>query len=518
MKLSIEELIAKLEKAATVQAQYKEVWQDIYDLTMPQRMGFYETTVGQRRDYNIFDETGVVGTEEFANRVQSGLFPDYMDWMNLKVGPENEDDDTVDEAQEKMDRINKIVFSEIHASNFYTVVNENLRDLMLGFTTMQFDDSKVDGFTFRTIEQPSCYMVNGPDGRTGMLLINRKVRADQVHVLYPKAELSSEIKKQFADKPAEIVHVVDIVHRDYEATRQETWEYQVVLVKEKAKIFETTFKGQGSNPFISAKWSTIAGEDYGRGPAYNALAAMKTANLTVQLILENAEISIAGIWQAEDDGVVPIENIRLVPGTIIPYAQGSRGLQPLAAGGDFDVGQLILQDMRHNIRKAMYNETLGPREGTPASATEISERMGDLARLMGPNLGRLIRELAIPVYLRAIYLLKKRGKIEKLPRIDGKRLKLHAVSPLATAQKNSDIGKMNGFLSQIATHYGPQGVAAIAKPIEIGHYLADKWDIPKKLINSAADVKKQAAEIGGAVGKANAEGVDAGAIMDKIAP
>ncbi|MGB0405500.1 MAG: portal protein, partial [Fusobacterium sp.] len=38
----------------------------------------------------------------------------------------------------------------------------------------------------------------------------------------------------------------------------------------------------GSNPFIAFRWSKASGEVYGRGPLINALAAIKTCNITVE--------------------------------------------------------------------------------------------------------------------------------------------------------------------------------------------------------------------------------------------
>jgi len=35
---------------------------------------------------------------------------------------------------------------------------------------------------------------------------------------------------------------------------------------------------------------------YGRGPVFNAMAAIKTTNLTVELILQNAQMAISGIY------------------------------------------------------------------------------------------------------------------------------------------------------------------------------------------------------------------------------
>ena len=88
------------------------------------------------------------------------------------------------------------------------------------------------------------------------------------------------------------------------------------------------------------------------------MAAIKTTNLTIELVLENAQMSISGIYQMEDDGVVNPDTIQIVPGSIIPKAMGSSGLQPINAAGRFDVAQLVLSDMRLNIKHARYNDML----------------------------------------------------------------------------------------------------------------------------------------------------------------
>ena len=68
-----------------------------------------------------------------------------------------------------------------------------------------------------------------------------------------------------------------------------------------------------------------------------------------------------------------------MPGTVIPKAPNTAGLQPIRAAGSFDVANLILNDMRNNIKRALYNDMLGDPNKTPASATEVAERMADLS-------------------------------------------------------------------------------------------------------------------------------------------
>ena len=125
---------------------------------------------------------------------------------------------------------------------------------------------------------------------------------------------------------------------------------------------------------------------------------------------------------------------------------GSAGLQPIQAAGSFDVAQLVLGDMRNNIKRALYNDMLGDPNRTPASATEIAERMADLSRRIGSAFGRLQVELVQPVLQRVVHILKKQGRIE-VPTINGREVKIRSVSPLAQAQANQILLLCHVFLS-----------------------------------------------------------------------
>ena len=45
--------------------------------------------------------------------------------------------------------------------------------------------------------------------------------------------------------------------------------------------------------------------------------------------------------------------------------------------------------MRLNIKRALYNDMLGNPDKTPATATEVAERMADLSRRMGSAFGQI---------------------------------------------------------------------------------------------------------------------------------
>ena len=211
------------------------------------------------------------------------------------------------------------------------------------------------------------------------------------------------------------------------------------------------------------------------------MGAIKTCNLTVELILQNAQMSVSGVYTYEDDGVINPDNIALVPGSLIPVAPGSRGLNAISSASNFDVAQLVLQDMRQNIKKALYMETLGRPEGTPMTATEVSERMADLSRQIGSSFGRLQAELIHPLLKRIIRILSQQGRIE-LPKVNGREVKVAARSPLAKAQHLQDVADVNRFNEILAGTFGPQMINIIMNQNEVAKYIAGKMNLPEKLI------------------------------------
>ena len=78
----------KFEKAKTIRQHFEDVFDDCYEYTMPMRETFKSKTIGERRDEKIFDETAVVGVQEFASRLQQGLVPNFARWADFAAGSE----------------------------------------------------------------------------------------------------------------------------------------------------------------------------------------------------------------------------------------------------------------------------------------------------------------------------------------------------------------------------------------------------------------------------------------------
>ena len=197
-------------------------------------------------------------------------------------------------------------------------------------------------------------------------------------------------------------------------------------------------------------------------------------------------MAISGIYQMDDDGIINTDTINLVPGTIIPKAMGSQGLQPIRNAGNFDVANLVLGDMRNNIKRALYNDMLGDPNKTPASATEVAERMADLSRRIGSAFGRLQAEMVQPILQRVVYILKKQGRIE-LPTINGREIKVRSTSPLAQAQANQDISSISRYLQLVGGTFGPEILNLLVSSEDVAVHLAKKFGVPDTLVRDKVD-------------------------------
>ena len=479
----VKQLLKKYERAKGVRKNWVDLFEECYEYALPQRESFYQETAGQRRDDKIFDETAGVGVQEFAARVQSGIVPNFARWADFMAGSETPEENR-ENVNAELEGVTEYVFEVIQNSNFAQEVHESFLDLAVGTGVLLAEEGDaINPIRFSAIPLPHVTLDVGADDSIDHIYRERSLRGSEITVAYPRATVPPKVAEESARNPDDKRKVLEIVYRDYSKINVMAHFYCVIDMKTKEKILEERYEGIGSCPIIAYRWSKASGEIYGRGPLINALSAIKTTNLTVELILENAQMAISGIYQMEDDGIINPDSISLLPGTVIPKSAGSAGLQPINSAGRFDVADLVLGDMRNNIKRALYNDMLGDPNRTPASATEVAERMADLSRRIGSAFGRLQAELVQPVLQRVVHILKKQGRIN-IPTINGREVKIRSVSPLAQAQAQSDVVSVDRFLELVGGRFGPQILNLLIDSQEVSVYLARKFGVPDNLIRS----------------------------------
>lgn len=482
------EIIRRLDASAADRRRFEPIYDEALRLTMPGRKRFFGATSAPETGEDIFDETGANAVAEFVSRISAGVIPPFSKFLRLEasslVDPRDRRAVNAD-----LDEITDFAFEEIWASNFAQEASESMFDMALSTGTLLVEEGQHGrALHHKAIPLTEVFLEAGHDGSVGGVFRQHRMKASHVQDRYPRAQISDSAARSLAGMRESDVTVVE--YNRVVPGRVPRFEH-VVLVKEIKEIIDTrALTGEGSSPFLIYRWSTTAGEVMGRGPLLNALAAIRTTNLMVELVLENAAMSIVGMYQTDNDATVNAETVRLLPGTIITKEIGTKGLEPISGpAGNFNMRDVVLNDQRVNIKRALYNDMLSDPNKTPATAYEVSERMADLAYRSATGYARLTYELVQPYFRRVLRILEKRGDI-KLPVKNGRAISFRAVSPLALAQGGREVQSLVQGHQITAAIFGPQTAAAQYQIEELLPWLQQRQGLDERLFKDAKEVIK----------------------------
>ena len=486
-KLTVEQILQRQKIAQNRKEDFRSLYEDAYEFALPQRnlySGDYETkNTGRKKMTRVFDSTAIGSTQRFANRLQSGIFPSQRKWCRLEPGSEIPYERRA-EAQRALDLYNEKMFSVLKQSNFDIAIGEFLLDLSVGTAVMMVQPGDaVNPINFVPVPQYLVAFEEGVNGQVDNVYRKMRIKGESIALQWKDATIPPELQRKIDDKPTEEVDLIEATVYD-----TERGDYCYHVIHEKSKE-ELVYRRKKTSPWVVSRYMKVAGEIYGRGPVLTALPDVKTLNKTLELLLKNASLAITGVYTAADDGVLNPANVRIVPGAIIPVARngGPQGesLRPLPRAGDFNISQIIINDLRQNIKRILLDESLPPDNMSARSATEIVERMKELSQNLGSAFGRLINETMIPLVSKILEVMDDAGMIDLPLRVNGLEVKVSATSPLAMAQNMDEI---NGIMQyyQIAQGLGPEGQMAV-KVGEALDYIGDKLGIPANLRNSVEE-------------------------------
>ncbi len=521
----IETVFARHAAARARRTPWEGLWQDCYDHALPGRAGVIDggpagsvaagTIAGPPKYDRLFDGTAPDAVDQLAASLLARLTPPWSRWFGLAAGPDIEETDKP-RVEALLTGMAGIVQAEFDRSNFTVEVHQCFLDLVTaGTASLALESAPVgspSALRFTAIPLAELVLDEGPDRRLDVTFRHRELSLAELRARWPKARIPRAVTSRAREEtdakwpvleavlPASLAAPVKSGTGSPTRLPKGGYVYAAIVDPDLGDAASAVLLQEATlatSPFLNFRWLKAPGEVWGRSPVMKALPDIKTANKVVELTLKNASIAVAGIWQADDDGVINPANIQLTPGTIIPKAVGSAGLTPLEAPGKFDVSDLVLSDLRKRIRQALLTDQLGPPDSPQMTATEVLERAAETGRVLGAIYGRLQAEFLNPLTRRALAILKKRGLIEDLE-VDGRMVELQYRSPLARDQAKAEVETF-GLWARAIREMGPEGLAAIDTPAA-ARWMGRTLGVPAHLIREADETPERAA---GAVSAAN---------------
>jgi hypothetical protein len=519
-RLKVEEIIKRQAAAQTKKDEFQQLYQDAYEFALPQRQlyGVWEGgATGSKKMQRVFDSTAINSTQRFANRLQSVVFPPQRKWSRLEAGPTIPFEKKT-MLQQILDSYGDKMFDVLKQSNFDIAIGEFLLDLAVGTACMMVQPGDdVSPINFVPVPLFLVSYEEGANGQVDNVYRRMRLKAESIERQWPDAKLSPNLKRRIADKPADEIELLEATI--YDAGRGD-YCYHVIWKEGKEEI---VYRRRKSSPWVISRYMKVAGEIYGRGPLMTALPDIKTLNKTIELLLKNASLAVAGVYTAADDGVLNPNTVKIIPGAIIPVARngGPQGpaLQALPRSGDFNVSQLVINDLRSNIKRILLDESLPPENMSARSATEIVERMKELSQNLGSAFGRLINETMIPLVAKILEVMDERGLIQLPLRVNGLEVKVVPVAPLAMAQNMEEVNAIIQYQQlMLSGSFGADGQIALKTEIAVD-YVGDKLGVPAMVRNTAEEravIKEEAQQQQAMAAMAQAQMMQQG--MEPAAP
>lgn len=502
--MEFEEAKKRSKSAFANQDLWRDLLEDAYFYSIPERNNFTRRTEGNEEDDLVYDETAPVALPKFANRMQRALFPDAEQWVNFKSGTEVGQDDE-EQVNRDLEEYTNTFFDFFNQTNFYTEITPSFMDCAVSTGVIQIEEEAITSdkvATWINIPLNEIAFEKPLKGRLVNSWRRFKLELGVIKKKWPKAKIPQKLEEMIQKDP---MKEEDLLMGHIEKDKK----FSVVVFWDKHMLIEETFNTQR---IIAFRLNAFPRETLGRGPAILALPVIRDLNVMQQLILENGAINVAGMYTARTDSVFNPYTFTVTAGGVIPVKSNDNSnptIRRLENSGDLGMGQLIIEDKQESVRKAFFVDPLGDFSDPVRSATEQTMRMQEFLKDEGASIHRLRTELVEQVILSFVDILQSRGKLPSI-KVDGKSIKIVHNTQLIRAEKQDEYNSLLTWLSAIGSSLGPEVLLGTVKVEEVPEGMAEMLGVSSRFLRDQAETAALVDTLRGALGEqANSEALPA---------
>ena len=402
----------------------------------------------------IFDDTAVWCNQMFANGLASNLVPKSDRWMYLKAKniPSNElSDNEVTYLQAVSDRImHEFALPE---SQFYSASHECFLDIG-AYGTSPVQISYINGVVnFRTRPLADVFFDTDQHGKVDTVYYRCYKTARQLMQMFPNIENMQGFNptKSVHDK-YELVYTIE-PNTDKKAKkggrigneRPYVVTYWSPQLKEPISV-----SGSSYFTFLVPRWSKLADEVYGRGPAFTCLSQIRVLNKMVKELLTSAEYLNFPTLTAEEDSIML--PMKYGSRQIMFHEPGTNPPAPIMAGNQPQYMMQMVEMYRETINRSFFvDQIIRQEKKERQSVLEIQDTRGQMLNQLAPLLNRMESEYLGPAIEITYELLNRSGELPEAPSsLDGVELEVSYTSPSAQAQYATRLSDISAFMRDLA--------------------------------------------------------------------
>lgn len=445
------EIIKQADKARSDRANFDNQFEQIARYVLP-RMGDFNTKreKGARRDEFIYDSTAPLALPSFAAAIESLVIPRTQKYHGYKPSSPALLNNL--KVMTWLEQLRDLTFRLRYSarSNFASQASEVFLSLgAFGTGALLIEDGMSRGILYRSIPLSQLWLVEDAWGFIVGFYWRYELTVRQAIGKWGDA-LPESITKYRDTEPEKtfefLFHVCENENRKPGNVGYEGMKYRAydVVIEGKQMLRESGYR---TFPLAVSRYTVAPGEVYGRSPAWDALADIKTLNEMAKTSLRYGQLVTDPPWLTADvDAMSPFS---MRAGAINAGYLNERGevLAKSAAPQGDPRFSLELQDQRRQAINRSFLVTLFQIlvETPEMTATEAMLRAQEKGALLAPTMGRQQSEFLGTIVTRELDIMSASGVIEDAlgPMPEeladaGGALEIEYDSPLTRAQRSEE--------------------------------------------------------------------------------
>jgi hypothetical protein len=428
-----------------------------------------------------FQGIGARGVNNLSAKLLLTLFPPNSPFFKFQI-----DDFTLQELQaqrapveEALNSMERSVMDEVEAKAMRVPLNEALRHLIItGNACIHVDKDNA----MRVFHLDQYVVRRDPQGKVLEIIVHEKM-SRQLYVdifgkLPPRESGDSE---KVSEKELNLYTIVKRkdnkihVHQEVNDMKIPNTDSEYPLDK---------------NPWLALRFSSIDGEDYGRGFVEEYLGDLRALEGLSKAILEGSSAAARAIFLVRPNGTTKLKTISQAPNLAV--RQGSAEdvtVLQMQKFNDFRVAQETIGTTERRLAAAFLLNQSVQRDAERVTAEEIRFLANELETSLGGIYSLLSHELQLPLIHRIIAVLEREKKLPPLPEDSVEPVIITGFEALG---RGNDANKLATFLQTAAKILGPEAVITYTNVSDAMKRLGTGFGIDMKgLIKTQEEVQQE---------------------------
>lgn len=455
-KNQISGLKARMEELADLRRDHEHAWEQIAEYFAPRRDFQLQIRPGALRRRVLVDTSPIHASERLAALLHGYMMNPYQPWVAPQPEtrePEREEAEWYEHAQKRMH-----AFLTNPKSTFRSQVHETIQDdVNFGNSVLWMGTHKPGAPpAYKGLPLKECFWGESDEGRVDVLYRRFTLTLRQALQRYPTPLLVEKAERAGNHSMSERIDFIHAVEprmggREGAGVPAERKAFASMVFCESTEEM-AKLGGYDAFPYAVTRFQRRSGEAYGVGVGWHALPMAKLLNILMETLVRAGELA------AEPplvDFTGQLEQLDRRPGALNAFPASDLGLiepqdaiRPLYQGGDVRINDALIARVSTMIDAAFYVDWMSTGDGAHVTAAYVNDRRDVRMRSMSPIVSRMEQEKLTAVAERTFPLMQAADLFNQPPKsLDGETITFEFTSPLAMAQRQSEVEAVNLSLS-----------------------------------------------------------------------